>query len=812
MLTNMPAIYPWINDTKIVLIVALMSAAIFSAMIAVYIFREPQEDGTELLICSKPLERRKLILAKILAYCIFLVVFSLIPVAVFLIMFAFPQFNIPSIGWLMVGFICGNLVSMFLFGSIAALFSLKFNKIVVIVANMALCIVLAIYNTVVVATAPTPLGQMIQQKKYAATAVPYIGKDNKARAASYFLPTNTDLESAIKIASLDGQREIWKNAVDGSPIDILDGFNFASQLSRVYWSGKLEEAWYNATTAQGIGLSMDMHFNITDSVNKSATNFVDPKQIEENKWKPLLVNDDDPSTWSNIGKVDAPASWLDTSNVNRSDTFTLVKNNSRESDFKSWIEAMLYMMESLIVLNTKYNVDTACTSSPWVSGNSIFFNDVSRTKAEDTYTIETFYNGQQVELKAEEQVWQNLEPSEYEIDLFNYMLYEILFADDYYGDNAVTKGNDPIFSDDIKEGTWKISLNSTGPGSSYPVTNKVIYKKFFNREDVKEKLNLHDAKAYGKEVSKFKYYAYLKLTGQAGKVITDPSESGVDNYDVKNFTKDGNPITVPWDAYYKCVYYPQYNSLNVANMSEFKDNSTKIPIIGISIKDIVQQLIGSGFIPINNFANAEGSHINWLNTALSKIIYHPAVGTAEKWQEYGVNRLTPTYNGAIYGQGKRLDGSDQLRPGTINGVKYADESMFYAYDFTVDPNTPQKWSAYPVLNGNGYTWGGEGNQSTAKYGYISRLGLMASGFLSNYVFSDYNQLYYGQDEESADWIEEYKSKMTATQTPYFVYTWMLFNCDASAIMSPGAYAAIYLAISFMLLSLAYVKFVRYDFK
>ena len=797
-LANMPAIYPWVGDTKIVLTVMVMIAAIFSAMIAVYIFREPQEDGTELLICSKPIERSKLIMAKLITYIIFLLVFSIVPELIFLIMFAFPQFNVQSIGWLMIGFMCGNIVSMLFFGSIAALFSLKFNNIDVIVANMALVIVIGIYNTVIIATAPTPLGKMVQDKKYAASVVPYIDKNNKTKSASYFLPTSTDIASLIKIANLEGQKEIWDTAVKNSPIDILNGFNFISQLARVYWTGELEQAWYNSVSAMGIGISSDIHYSITDNVNRASQDYVNPKQIEDPEnpvWLPLLVNDDDPN-WTNIGKNSSPATWLDTTNVSRTDTYNLVSENQNDDPDVTFIEALIYLLPQIISLNARYNVISAETSTTYAEGNSKLFFDVSRTESEDTYTIETFFNGQQVVSARQQMVWQNLLPTEYEVDLFNDILYEILFTNKYFGPE-----NYKIFDDDINDDTWKISLNTSGSGSTHPITNQVLFNDFFNPN--REKLNINNAHDCGMEIAKFKYYAYLKLTGQAGKVINQPYESGTDDYEIKNFkykeneTSPEQSIIVPWDAYFKCVYYPQFNSLNVANMSEFRDNDFVIPILDISIKDVISQIIGQGIVPINNFTN-ENSKVNWLNYAFTKSIYHPKFD--KNWQDFGVNRLTPTYNGNIYVQSD--PGQDQRIAGTVkDNYVGSDKSRFLAYDFAANPNSSQssvkKWSTYPTLN---------------KYGYISRLGLMASQFLTNYVFSSYNQVYYGEINEDAKWIEEYKSIMYASHTPYFVFTWMLFNYDANTILSPGAYAAIYLAISFIFFSIAYVKFVKYDFK
>ena len=97
-----------------------------------------------------------------------------------------------------------------------------------------------------------------------------------------------------------------------------------------------------------------------------------------------------------------------------------------------------------------------------------------------------------------------------------------------------------------------------------------------------------------------------------------------------------------------------------------------------------------------------------------------------------------------------------------------------------------------------------------KYGAISQLGLMSQEFLTYYVYGSYNQVFYGDSEDS--WTENYKSKMDASSTPYIVYTNMLFNYSGSGQVAPGIYVAIYLILAFIFMSVAYVRFVKYDFK
>ncbi|MCF0227905.1 MAG: hypothetical protein HUJ52_03735, partial [Malacoplasma sp.] len=444
---------------------------------------------------------------------------------------------------------------------------------------MALIILLAIYNTVIVATLPTPLGQMITSKKYAATAVPYIDKNNKATAASYFLPTNTDIESILKIASLDGQREIWADAVANSSINALNAFNIAGQLATTYWSGELYEAWYNEIYSSGIGKSSTMDYSITSCVNKSGENYVDPEQ-DRNESKPLIkdgviINDDNAEVWSNVGKVDSPTSWFDLSNVSREDTYNVVRANSYPliTPESSIIDQIQLLVEKLMLLYTGYNVMSGSTSSTYARGNSKYYHDVSKTESTDTYAAEAFYDGKQVSSRKKQLNWQSLEPNEYEVDLFNAILYSILFTYDYFDSvsAATTQAAKEkiIFDDDVNTNKWFITMNNVGPCQAYPAVNKVLYNDFFSKPAVKSKLGLETDKDVGMEIARFKYYASVKLTGQAKNVINQDYESGTDNYIIKNgidYFDNNEQYIVPWDAYFKCVYYPQFNSLNVTNM------------------------------------------------------------------------------------------------------------------------------------------------------------------------------------------------------------------------------------------------------
>ena len=453
LVANSPLLVPWTTDMNVTQLCLIILSAIFSAIMAVYIFREAQEDGTELLICSKPLERKKMIASKFICFGLLLVMFSILPVLILLFAYIVPQNSIMAVTWLIVGLICGNLVSMLVFGAVAALFSLAFTKVVVIVANVSLIIVLAIYSTVTIATAQSPLGKMLNSRKYAATQIVYFDNDNNAKGSSYILPTSTDIEEMLKVATIQGQKNIWQQYVDESHNTLINGFDIVNHLATVYFAGGLEQAWYNLNQGMGIGTSKNANYKITTTVNHEPQDQVSPEQTAID-IKPLIVNDDDPY-WTNLYRKDSAKTWIDVSNVSRTQTYNFLDANKSQGE--EIIRKLVQTVRYYIQLALTYSICSMTTSSIAAPADCRFFYDVSKQDAIDTYVVAGFYDGQNVIKNLKQQNWQNLEPTEDEIDFFNYALYKILFTNEYYAD--VNPNPDyAIWNDEIKTDTWEIQM------------------------------------------------------------------------------------------------------------------------------------------------------------------------------------------------------------------------------------------------------------------------------------------------------------------------------------------------------------------
>ena len=746
-----PNIIMWVSSPGAIQAAVILLLAIFSAVVTIFIFREPVENGTELIIISKGISRKKIVLAKFLALIILLSIFSLIPEILLLLLFAIPQMSNITVLSLLLSLLVGNFVVMIVYGSIAALLSLKLNKVLVMVITGTTALVLNIYALVSSSIGQGPLSVMTNSKQIVTENLTYANKDDQAATASAFIPSTNDFYEIVNTTSLDYIRELWQNAEKQSKQKILNAFDFNTQLNSIYRLGAIWDAWYNYSQTYGMGGSDWLDYSIKNKVNLPSQNYVNPEQSTQHEWKPLLVNDDNPY-WTNFNNVDCPSVWLVMSGVNRNTTkdFVDINKNVSRTEFYEDPSILLdpivdiYSNAVIMVLKINYNM-----------GNSRYFYDVSKTETVDSYIVSTFYEGPFSDGTRISYNYQWFKFSDYEVDLFNWMLYNILFEPEDATSEYKFIGSsvDSPFLDTITNEKWQISLSYQDGDATMPTISKKIYELFFADPKVKAKLNISNLKDYSLEIMKFKYWTYLKLTGQAG----------LEDYTIKNFNYDNAKTQiVPWDAYFKCVYYPLFNSMNTANINEFNDDGKKIARYG--------------FIPINNY----------YMPSKGVILLNDLLGTEERIYEtsestpMGFRRLTPTYNGEQY---------TNTLPGTINNIEYVNADIFKAYDFGAETNW-STWSDYPTIN---------------KYGYISRLGLKMSEFLSYYITKGEFPIYY-----EGQWNTNYINNLFHQDMPYFYFTNLLFNFESTPQAVPGLFIGVYLSLALILIVIGYSRYIKND--
>lgn len=97
-------------------------SAILSSLIIVYLFKKPQDDGSELIISSKPLVRHKMVAAKYIVCLVSFLVFSFSIATGALFAFLSPGASVKGVWLLFVCFFVGNFVIFIFFGGLALLF------------------------------------------------------------------------------------------------------------------------------------------------------------------------------------------------------------------------------------------------------------------------------------------------------------------------------------------------------------------------------------------------------------------------------------------------------------------------------------------------------------------------------------------------------------------------------------------------------------------------------------------------------------------------------------------------------------------
>ena len=140
------------------------------------------------------------------------------------------------------------------------------------------------------------------------------------------------------------------------------------------------------------------------------------------------------------------------------DTYNFVTANQTPLTTEEEKEYITYLLllDMLYLGNTFKVVNYQPASSSNYNGNNKYYYDVSKTESVDTWIAARFYDGQYLDVNDRFINWQNIKIDEYEKDLFNYMIYKLLFANSkYYGDPELSN---TIFSDEQENKYWGIRL------------------------------------------------------------------------------------------------------------------------------------------------------------------------------------------------------------------------------------------------------------------------------------------------------------------------------------------------------------------
>ena len=546
------------NDGTLVTIITYINA-IFSALIVVFIFKTPQDDGSELIISAKPLSRNKVILIKFLIFITYSIFFSIISAVFVCFSFLSPNVN-PSVVWsLIFTLILTHTICMFFFGSIAIVVSLFFNKTLVIMTNIFVVVVGAIYTITFKAVQKEPssiITRRQQNGEFLVSTTSFVDQNGYGNYAESITSINPD--EAISSLNIDYAKRMWNSVLqEANQLDLQLAFNMISQQQLIHCLGNLNEMYAIKNAMNSLGQNSWYNYKIQNKLIPSAT---------ENK---LNATDDDYS-WTSLSDKNLPLFYVDTSLISKSLLSSAVSINTKP-DIPSDVELNtllkiineLSTKETVSYLSPAFYIDDALFYDPTHSWNNI--------KGSCTSII---YDGVQLSKNIAYYHNQALGYTEFETDLFNYIIFKTLWESNNDFNNCFS----------LSGSEWKFNANETK-------FSKLIYETF---KQYKNELKLNSIRDYGIEYLRLKNYIVYRLLGKYG----------YDNVTIDNKTLSEEKIIVPYSDYFNLCLLTQYNAINVRNIDEF--STTKMGDY------VPRNLIKDGFIALPYIGSDSADWIDFL--------------------------------------------------------------------------------------------------------------------------------------------------------------------------------------------------------
>lgn len=236
-ITNIDPLYIWSNSLVSPTTILMYVGALFSSISSIFIFKQYRDDGTELIISSKPLTRKAMIITKFVLYISFCLAFNLVASMIGWITLSFPFVSVYQAFSLSISILLANLVICLILGFISTFVSLYLNRVWTILINIISIVICAIYsicNMLVTTTAATYL----ENQDNGIGTISYVTRNNQYKNAAFMSPkitTQTDENGnitniTISPITLDGAQDIWNKANDSHPTKLNNFFDFNHQF------------------------------------------------------------------------------------------------------------------------------------------------------------------------------------------------------------------------------------------------------------------------------------------------------------------------------------------------------------------------------------------------------------------------------------------------------------------------------------------------------------------------------------------------------------------------------------------------------
>lgn len=310
-------------------------AAITFTFISILIFRAPIDDGTEILIVTKPLTRFEILFVKVSVYISFLIIIglvgSILATFVYVHSFSYYEDNLKII----FGTFVGTLACGLLFGGITTIVATFFRKTVVMLISISIVVFFMLYSLLSVFVISNPL-KVLSKQDTPLLPLSIIKYDDKSKSSGL-----------VQGASGQGKtspQKLWNDAKEKTNYIRSASFDFGSQLSSLFTlavppSDYMQAIKNISAFNKPIDFVFDENYNLDqniksrfsistnyDEFNSEGSNVVIPPEYEEDikTIKAILEKLDQNEINSLKKKIDF---------VGIKKDFSLIKTNSKNGIF-----------------------------------------------------------------------------------------------------------------------------------------------------------------------------------------------------------------------------------------------------------------------------------------------------------------------------------------------------------------------------------------------------------------------------------------------------------------------------------------------
>lgn len=165
--------------------------SIFSALISIYIFKEYNDNGTELIISSKPLTRIKVVCMKFSACLTLLLTSSILFASISSLLLLTSSASGSQISGFLFSVITSGFALMLIYAMIATLVSFVLGKVWTILMNIFVALIFTIFAVTVRFSVYTPVQEVLRDNKNAVATSLVQNRDGSVGNLGYFISEST---------------------------------------------------------------------------------------------------------------------------------------------------------------------------------------------------------------------------------------------------------------------------------------------------------------------------------------------------------------------------------------------------------------------------------------------------------------------------------------------------------------------------------------------------------------------------------------------------------------------------------------------